>query len=388
MHIAINGWFWDQPHIGSGQYLRRLLPLLPRVAPQGTRFSLILPDAAAPTDLPAGVEAVTTRTSRSNWGKINFEQRVFPSQVGRLKADVAFVPYWAPPLSSPAPLVVNILDLIPVVLPEYSKGFLPRLYTSLVSTSARGAAQILTLSEGSKADIVKHLGIPAERITVTPLAADERYHPRMGAERDREVRQRYNLPDRFILGIGGFDLRKNFYQLLLAYSYVVETEGDEVLLVIAGREPKWDNMLFPDLRAFAQDLGIADFIRWTGYIEEDDKPSLYRLAEVFAFPSTYEGFGLPVLEAMASGTPVVAGEIPTNEEIAGDAAFLVPVAPLNASADQQGSAARKMAGALLALLGQPDLRDTMINAGLAQATRFSWRKTAQTTWDVLQRSKA
>jgi glycosyltransferase involved in cell wall biosynthesis len=221
---------------------------------------------------------------------------------------------------------------------------------------------------------VKFLDIPEDTITPTYLAADEVYHPRMGAERDEAVRAKYNLPDRFVLGIGGFDIRKQFNQLLLAYTYVGQAEGDNIPLVLAGREPAWGTGVFPDLPKYAAELNISDYVRWIGYIDEEDKPSLYRLADVFVFPSVYEGFGLPVLEAMASGTVVVANDVSSIPEVAGDAAYLV-----------KPGDARGMGGAIIALLLQDSLRDALVNQGLARATNFSWRKTAKETLAVYEK---
>jgi glycosyltransferase involved in cell wall biosynthesis len=248
-----------------------------------------------------------------------------------------------------------------------------RLYTSLVSAAARGSAHIITLTQASKIDIIDYLSIPEDQISVTYLAPDQMYHPRMGAERDAAVREKYQLPDDFILYIGGFDVRKNVNQLLLAYTYVVEAEGPAYPLVIAGREPQWGTPMFPDLRKYAQELGIAEHVHWPGYIDEADKSSLFRLADLFVYPSRYEGFGLPIIESMASGTPVVANEISCFPEIVGDGAFLT----------EPGNA-RTMAGAMLALLNQEPLRQTQINAGLAQVTKYSWRKTAQQTLAIYE----
>jgi len=375
MHIAFNGWFWDQPNTGSGQYVRRLLANLRRVSPDLQMTLILPPHITAPDELPQDVSLVVTEaaTLRGNLGKVWFEQSTFPQMVKRVGADIAHVPYWGPPLSSPARLVVSILDVIPLVIPEYSRGMMGRLYTSLVSAASRGAAHIITLSHAAAIDIHEHLGLPESMITPTYLAADERFHPRLGAERDAAVRAKYNLPDRFILSLSGYDLRKQINQLLLAYTYVVQAEGDEVTLVMGGKEPEWGTPIFPDMRKYAAELGIADRLQWIGHVDEDDKPSLYRLADVFAFPSRYEGFGLPVIEAMASGTPVVANEIAVLAEIAADGAFLV----------EPGSA-RAMAGALIALLEQPPLRETMVNAGLGVATRYSWRKTAKETLAVYE----
>lgn len=374
MHVAINGWFWNQPYTGSGQYVRRLLHQLVRVAPD-LQLTLILPPGVHQVDdLPENVSLLTTSGPGGDMGKVIFEQRTYPRMVAQVQADIAHVPYWGAPLASPARLVTSVLDVIPLAIPDYSRGFKARLYTSLVSTTARGSAHIITLSEASKRDITEHLRIAPDDITVTHLAADPAFHPRMGAERDPAVREKYNLPDDFVLGIGGFDLRKQFDQLLLAYTYVVQAEGANYPLVLAGREPAWGTPMFPDMRQYADDLGIREHIRWIGPVDEADKPSLYRLARVFVFPSRYEGFGLPLLEAMASGTPVVANEISSLPEIAGDGAFLV----------EPGSAA-KMAGAIIALLNQEPLRQSLINAGLARATQFSWRKTAQQTLEVYER---
>jgi len=174
------------------------------------------------------------------------------------------------------------------------------------------------------------------------------------------------------LYIGGFDSRKQVAQLLEAYTYVLKAEGDEVPLVLAGREPAWGTSVFPDLRKIVGEFGLSDVVRWAGYIDEADKPSLYRLAALSVFPSKYEGFGLPIIESMASGTPVIAWDMDVSREISGDAAFLV-------------DNARTMAGAILALLLQAPLRETMINQGLAQATRYNWRKTAQETLAVYEK---
>lgn len=161
-------------------------------------------------------------------------------------------------------------------------------------------------------------------------------------------------------------------QLLYAYTYLAQAEGDNYPLVMAGAEPDWGKRVFPDMRAYAKKLGIDAYIEWIGYVDEADKPALYRLADVFVYPSMYEGFGLPVLEAMASGTPVVANALDVFKEITGDGAYLV-------------ENARSMGGAMIALLIQKPLRDTMINQGLAQATRYSWRKTAQATLKVYEK---
>lgn len=371
MHIAINGWFWDQPATGSGQYLRHLLTSLGKVAPELELTLVLPPHIPPPSDLPNRARAVNAGRFSGKLGKVLFEQRAFPAAARRLHADIAHVPYWGTPLACPVKLVTTVLDVIPLLYPVYQRGFFTSLYTALVSSAARGSSHIITISETAKLDIEEQLGMADEQIAVAYLAPDERFHPRLGSQNDEAVRAKYDLPERFVLYLGGFDWRKQVNMLLLAYTYVGEADGDTFPLVIAGREPAYDNRLFPDLREYSRRLQVDDYVRWIGFVDEADKPALYRLADVFVFPSLYEGFGLMALEAMASGTPVVTSDAIVFEEILEDAAYIV-------------DNARTMAGAIIALLIQQPLRETMINQGLALASRYSWRKTAQETLAVYE----
>lgn len=372
MHIAFNGWFWDQPHTGSGQYLRHLLTALHQRAPEH-RLTLVVPARMATLEaLPPQADVLPMPLRLGGHpGKVWFEQHLFPRAVARLQADIAHVPYWGPPLRSPAPLICTVLDVIPLLVPEYSAGLRNRLYTSLVRAAARGASHLLTLSAEGQRQIAAHIGVPAERVTVTPLAADKVFHPEQGAERDGEVRARYGLDDAddFVLYLGAYAIHKNVRQLVAAYTYVAQGMGQGVPLVLAGHTPAaWGTPRFPDLPAYIEELGLAPYVRWIGPVDEVDKPALYRLASVFAFPSLLEGFGLGPLEALASGTPVVACEASSIPEVTGDAAYLV------APGDS-----RAMGGAILSLLMQPEHAATMRNRGLARARDFSWRATAEGT---------
>lgn len=379
MHVAINAWFWDQASTGSGQYLRGLVGGLGQLKAD-FQISLILPPHLSPEqvgDLGPNIQAIPTRQSLGgNLGKVWFEQRTYPAAVRRIGADIAHVPYWGAPLSSPAKMLVSILDVIPLALREYRAGGLNNLYTSLVRASAAGAGHIITLSEASKREIVEYLNIPPEKISPIYLAADGRFMPPgpHNAQSDEAVRQKYGLPDEFALYLGSYDRRKNIDKLLLAWTYVGQPMGENVPLVLAGRPPKeWGTALYPDLPAYAKKLEIQPYLMWLGEVAEADKPALYRLAKVFVYPSSYEGFGLPILEAMASGTPVVACATSSIPEVAGEAAYLV-------GPDQ----AREMGGAILAILVQNDLHAQLSNAGRGQSTRFSWRKTAQETYAVYE----
>lgn len=349
MRIALNAWFWDQPETGSGQYTRRLAEHLAALDP--------------------AVEVVPVfPRRRGNLSKVYFEQVAFPREARRLRADLAHVPYWAPPLAPTVPTVVTVHDLIPLLLRPYRGGPLVRLYTALVSAATPSATLVLTDSEASRRDIVAHLCLPAERVRAVPLAADARFSPSSQPE-DRAVRARYGLPDRYVLYLGGFDVRKNVAAALTAYLWVGPVLGAECPLVLAGRLPDRDTPFMPDPRRIAQELGLKpEWVRFLGPVPEAEKPALYRGAVAFIFPSRYEGFGLPPLEALACGTPVVGSDAASLPEVVGDAGILLP------PDDAEG-----MAGAILQLAQDEEFREAMRLRALAQAARFSWEETARQT---------
>ena len=162
----------------------------------------------------------------TNLAKLWFEQVTFPRACRRLRADVAFVPYWGSPWWQPCPVVVTVHDLIPLLLPLYRGGMLQRAYTALVSRTARRAAAVLTDSEASKRDIIAHLGIPADRVHAIHLAADPRYRPVTDPDELTRIRAKYGLPDGpFLLYLGGFDARKNVGRMIEAYARM--RSGDE-----------------------------------------------------------------------------------------------------------------------------------------------------------------
>lgn len=373
MHLALNAWFWDSPTTGSGQYTRRLVEGLVDLN-AGLEISLIVPsreaqrNGAEALDLPASCRLHAVPGNRSNLGKVRFEQIAFPRACVRIDAAVAHVPYWAPPVRFSVPTVVTIHDLIPLLLRRYRGGPLQRLYTALVSAAARGATLVLTDSEASRRDIRSRLGLPRRRVRTVPLAADDRFGPQP-TSRDPAVRAAYGLPDRYVLYLGGFDWRKNLAAVFAAYRWAAPAIAEECPLVVAGQLPKEDTAHTPHPRRLMQEQDLPEHaVHFSGFVDERDKAALYRGAVAFIFPSRYEGFGLPPLEALACGTPVVASDAASLPEIVGDAGVLL------SPDDAEG-----MAGALIQLALDEGFRAEMRGRALAQAGRFSWRRTARAT---------
>jgi glycosyltransferase involved in cell wall biosynthesis len=359
--VAINAWFADQPTTGSGQYISRLLPRLKALAPEW-QFEAIGPD----------VSSATYRLLGENLYKTWFEQVVFARRARRTGAHLAHVPYWASPMRNSCPTAVTIHDLIPLILPQYRKGWRVRAYTRLVSTSARRADQVITVSEASKRDIVEFLRLPPNRVYVTYEAAAPEYQPQ-AAETVAEVRRRLELPPRYVLYFGGFDWRKNLETVVEAFARLA-AQAPDAALVIAGHLPERDTEFTPDPCRLAREAGVEARTCFIGWVEEADKPPLYAGAEAMVFPSRYEGFGLPPLEAMACGTPVIASNTGSLPEIIADGGLL----------HSPGDHAN-IAESLLALWRNAELRQSLASRARARAAQFSWERTAAETLAVYEK---
>jgi glycosyltransferase involved in cell wall biosynthesis len=268
------------------------------------------------------------------------------------------------------PFVVTVHDLIPLIMPEYSAGALARLYTALAAAATHGAARVIADSEASRRDVVERLRVRAEQVRAVHLAVGPNFAPGNSFLLDKALQEKYGLPDGYVLYLGGFDPRKNVRGLLAGWTWAASAIGEGYPLVIAGDVPPPDDF-FGDPRGYALELGVADSVRWIGPVAEADKPALYRGAVCFVYPSRYEGFGLPVLEAMACGTPVVTTTAGSLAEVAGDAAYLV-----------QADDARSIGAGIIATVVQENLADELREKGLAQARKFSWEKTARETAEV------
>lgn len=379
MKIGINAWFLGQLTTGSGQYLTHLLE---QYASHYTDHAFLLCIPNKPVErynMPNGEWRVLhtpfdhfAGTAGYHLAKLWFEQIAFPRACRRWGADVVHVPYWASPLFCAIPVVVTVHDLIPLLLPAYQSGALGRTYIRLVSASARRATIVLTDSDASHRDIMRHLRIPAERVKAIPLAAEAHFGPLAESETAR-VREKYALPPApYLLYLGGFDVRKNVPGILKAFAGL---DAPHVKLVIAGRLHRQDTPFFPNPRRIAEKLGILDRIHLAGWVDEMDKPALYAGARALVFPSFYEGFGLPPLEAISCGTPAIVSNNSSLPEVAGKGALCIDAGDSEA-----------LTGAMQRIVDDQTLYEELREAGLAQAKQFSWHKTACQTVAAYERA--
>jgi glycosyltransferase involved in cell wall biosynthesis len=364
VRVALNGWFLSSLATGSGQYLRHLArALAPAGQEAGVDPFVIAPQTGPPLDVP--VHLAPPHLS-GDFGKVQFEQMTFPLASRRDRAQVAHVAYFGPPLFPSSPTVVTIHDLIPLVLREYRRSLAVRIYTRLAAAGARRARMIIADSEASRRDIVAHLGISSERDRVIYLAADAGCRPVDDPAERARLRSKYHLPERFVLYLGGFDVRKNVRTIVEAFSTLKQERAAGWKLVIAGGLPEVDTPLFPDPR-----IGADSAVLFIGQVAEEDKPALYSSARAFLFPSRYEGFGLPPLEAMACGTPVLCANSSSLPEVVGDAGVLLD--PFDAAAWSR---------ALAGVIGDDARWSALRASGLAQSAKFSWERTARETLEV------
>ncbi len=369
MRVALNAHFWGRTRTGSGQYLHALVEGLRRLDVD----VVLVGDAAAarrathtlpPPDAVWRVAPTPFDRVHDNLAKVWFEQVAAPRLAVALGADVYHVPYFAPPWACRLPTVATIHDLIPVRLPAYRGSALVRLYTALVARAARRADRLLADSEATRRDVLDLLGVDPARVRTVYLAVPDG----AGATSPHEVaRWRQQWPEGFVLYLGGFDVRKRVPLLVRTLRY---TRG-RWKLVVAGALPPRDTPFTPDPRRAAAEAGVGGRVVFLGAVSEAQKWALLSAADLFAFPSVYEGFGLPVLEALACGTPVVATAASSLPELVGQAGRLVPP-------DDE----RALAEALDELMADPAARERLASLARQQAGRFSWKRTAQQTLAV------
>jgi glycosyltransferase involved in cell wall biosynthesis len=375
MRVAFNGLFLEEPRNGTGRYVYNLLESLGRVDGV-TEYSILTPHTIDQVpDTPSTFQWKTVpvgylRHAGDNLTKLVWEQRTFPRAARHVEASVMHIPYFAPPLRTLGiPTVVTIHDVIPLRLPAYRGSPAISAYGQLVARAARSAALIIAVSDHCKRDIIEVLGIPEERIQVIREAPAPGYRQVTDKAQIEQVRRKYGLGERFVLNVGGLDVRKNIAGLVGAFAAVYHEIGDpELQLFVAGDVARLGSSpLFPDWRSLARTFGVAEAIVCAP-IDEEDLPAVYSATSCFAFTSVYEGFGLPPLEAMACGAPVVCSDLTSLPEIVGSAGILVnPEDP-----DRLGAA-------ILRVLTSPQLRHDLSARGLARVKQFTWDRVAVET---------
>jgi glycosyltransferase involved in cell wall biosynthesis len=367
LHIAIDAHSVGTGLAGNETYAANLIEALAEID-QHNRYTLYVTRAEAVERFTARWPNFSVRRTLPHSPLVRIPLTL-AAELRRRPVDVLHVQYTAPPFA-PCPVVATIHDLSFEHLPDTFKRRSRLQLRLTVRRTARAAAHVIAPSQFTARDLISTYAIRPERLSVIPLAASERFAPASAAEVER-VRRRYQLGDEYILAVGSIQPRKNLTRLVRAYAALRAARPHAKLpqLVLAGKKA-W---LYDETLRAVTTSGAAADVLLPGYVPEADLPALYTGALCFAYPSYFEGFGLPPLEAMRCGTPVVAGDRTSLPEVVGDAGLLVD--PFDEAA---------IAAALARLIDAPELRARLRTQGLARAARWGWRDAARRTLEIYQ----
>lgn len=366
MRIGVNALYLLPGKVGGSEiYVRNLVKWLPR-AGKGDEFIILVNRESAGVfeEVPGAVKVVRCNVSASNRpARILYEQTVLPFLAVRHGLDALLSAGMTGPFVATVPTFTMIYDLQHVNQPQnFGKLYLLFL-KSIIYMSAKRADAVLTLSEKSKRDILKHYNIGPERVCVTYLASDRAVFRGREDEEVAAVRKKYDLPSSFVLYIASSLPHKNYERLLQAFK-IVKARHKELKLVLIGARDYGHDIIKKKI----EELGLTGEVVFLGWLPFEDIPVIYSAADLFVFPSLHEGFGIPVLEAMASGVPVVCSNIEPLDEVAGGAARLV-----------DPSDSESIAEGMREVLENRGLRDRLVKDGFERAAMFSWEKTAKDT---------
>ncbi len=345
---------------GISRYIYQLLYHLP-LADRAIRYTVYTHERGG--ELPGLRRVVTRLNTQRPAVRIFWEQAVWPFLLYREPSRVHVVHgmAYALPVILPAPGIMTIYDLSFLRLPEMFRAW-NRVYLTLMTRiSAKRAAHVCVISESTRRDVMQWLHLPREKITVVYPGLDERFE-RPPEEAIVAFRQQRRLPERFVLYMGTLEPRKNLVRLLEAYARLVRQDPSVPPLVLAGGRGWGVEEIFEAVER----LALKERVRFPGYVPAAEQPYWYAAAEIFVYPSRYEGFGLPVLEAMACGTPVLTSNTSSLPEVVGNAGVMVNPNDVAALAD-----------ALADLLASPQRREYLAQAARRRARRFSWHSAAR-----------
>jgi len=353
---------------GIGTYIRNLLRHLARID-HDTEFVLLCTEADLGVAAQLGPNFRSVLEPSPNYSIR--EQIHVPWVLRRERPDLFHAPHYVLPAAIHCHSVVTIHDCIHLMFPQYLPNRMAYAYArAQMWTAAHRSDCILTVSDASKRDILHLFNIPPEKIVVVYNAIDAHFSLTPPPDAVARVRERYQLDHRFLLYVGNIKPHKNLVRLIEAFSELRTGDLEDVKLLIIGDEIS----KLPALRHAVHRHKLHKHVRFLGYVPDDQLAVLYRLAAVFVFPSLYEGFGLPPLEAMASGTPVVVSNVSSLPEVVGDAAVLVDPHDIDSIVD-----------GLRCVLTNPTRADDMRRKGLERAREFSWERSVARTLEVYKR---
>jgi glycosyltransferase involved in cell wall biosynthesis len=351
---------------GIGTYLRNLVRHLPRFDSRNEYYLLCYPQDA---ELLRSLSAAHRHHFVSAPNYSLSEHWSIPLALRRIDADLFHAPHYVLPALVPCPSVVTVHDVIHLLFPQYLPSqFAVRYARTMIGSAVRRARLVMTVSQASKRDLLGFFDVDESKIVVIPNGIDPAMTRELTREEIERVRSRFQLTGRNALFVGNIKPHKNVERLIAAFASLREDPAfADVALIVVGD----DISKYPALRREVEEYGLRPHVRFFGFVPEMTLVALYRLADIFVFPSLYEGFGFPPLEAMANGTPVITSSISSLPEVVGDAALTV-----------DPHSTQEIALAMKTLFSDAELRSRLSAQGRERAQRFSWEKAVAQIHDV------
>jgi glycosyltransferase involved in cell wall biosynthesis len=370
MRIGVNLLKLKDEDSGIGQWSRSILNSVWEIDPNNEYVCYVSRQFPYPAKTPQNVIFKELNYFKnSSLYRMFLEQVLIPGQIIRDKVNIYYTPQTTLPLISNTPAIITVHDISYLLYPQCYKFSRVLFWRHTLSRSIRQSKLLIAVSQSTKRDVEEILGVPEDKIKVVYNAVGKHFRVIKDLSFLEKIRRKYSLPPRFILFVGLFSPRKNIEGLLRGFAKLKMSFAVDHKLVIVGKHG-WKSQNLPRL---IKDLSIEGDVHFTGYVPDEDLPPLYNLASVFVLPSLHEGFGIPVIEAMACGTPVLASNCPALLEVGSDAAVFFNPYDVD-----------EIAHNLHLLLVNEDLRTECISKGLVRAKEFSWMKSAKDLLKVFE----
>jgi glycosyltransferase involved in cell wall biosynthesis len=374
VHIGLNAHLLSssQSYRGAGisWYIRNLLKNLDQVSPDFLQYRVFLSDRAFRE--PSLALQYSRLPTRRPLVRILWEQLIQPLALRRAKVDLLHAMAFVAPVAVPCPFVVTVYDLSFWRYPDAFRPFNRWYLKHFTAYSVKRARAVIAISESTRQDVIKFLNVPPDRVHTIYCGVDGNFRS-LPEAKVAAFKKAHQLPDTFVLFLGTLEPRKNIDGLIRAFARWREEDPAAPPLIVAGAKGWYYAKIFEQVEA----LNLTDSIRFPGYIPQDELPLWYNAASLFVYPSHFEGFGLPTLEAMACGTPVITSTVSSLPEVAGsDGTTARLVNPSDIGA---------LARAMAELMSQPDQRASMSEKGKIRAAGFRWEKTARETVALYKR---
>ncbi|MFC2025812.1 glycosyltransferase family 4 protein [Chloroflexota bacterium] len=369
MHIGIDATALPKEPGGAGTYIIQLIRALVELQPPYKITVIAHQNGYNQINIPTkpGLAWIIVGDKKPA-KRLVWEQVRLPGLVRKTRVDLLHSLHYTRPAFLPCRSVVTFHDMTFFIFPHLHTRLKRLFFPSAIRLSARKADAIIAVSESTRTDTIRLLNISGDKVFTVPEGVGKEFRPISDGKMLADIRHRYNLPHEFFLYVGTIEPRKNLQLLIKSYNNLTG-RGHSIPLVIVGNL----GWMYDDVLHQIEVLDLRENIHFTGYVPIQDLPSIYNLAKIFVYPSTYEGFGLPPLEAMACGTPVITTAVSSIPEHVGDGGILIP--PEDEAALTQ---------AMLKLLNDQTFQTEMSHRGPQQAKLFTWKHTAKETTKVYQ----